>query len=89
MTAVHELSAVVRELHAGQREGNARLEAVEQVLRGHGRQLAEVNERLGRVEGRLETTLERLEGIGDLAVGHCRSLEERVAKLEARASETR
>ncbi len=78
-------------LEARMESTNERLESVEQVLRGHGRQLGEVVDRLGRVEGRLERVeghLERvevrLENIRDLAGERYRSLEERVAKLEAR-----
>jgi DNA repair ATPase RecN len=84
VTAIHELTAAVRTLQVGQ-------ESIEQVLRGHTRQLGEVVDRLGRVEGRLERVeghLERvevrLENIRDLAGDRYRSLEERVAKLEAR-----
>lgn len=47
VAAIHELTGEVRTI-------NTRLESVEQVLRGHTRQLGEVVDRLGRVEGRLE-----------------------------------
>jgi DNA repair ATPase RecN len=94
--AVHELTAEVRTLHVGQSETNARLESVEQVLRGHGRQLGEVVDRLGRVEvrlehveGHLERVEDRLENIRDIAGERYRSLEERVEKLEAGPRETR
>ncbi len=70
------------EIHMGAID--ARLESVEQVLRGHGRQLGEVVDRLGRVEVGLERVEVRLENIRDLAGERYRSLEERVAKLEAR-----
>ena len=43
VAAIHELTGEVRTI-------NTRLESVEQVLRGHGRQLGEVVERLNRVE---------------------------------------
>jgi DNA repair ATPase RecN len=69
VAAIHELTVEVRTV-------NSRLESVEQVLRGHGRQLGEVVDRLGRVE-------DRLDNIRDVAGERYRSLEERVARLEA------
>lgn len=96
VTAIHELTAEVRTLHVGQRETNARLESVEQVLRGHGRQLGEVVDRLARLEGEVH------EGFADLgqkiesAAERDRHLEEsvqqlgeRVARLEAQATPSR
>jgi ABC-type transporter Mla subunit MlaD len=61
--AIHELTGEVRTV-------NTRLESVEQVLRGHGRQLGEVVERLDRVEGVAGEVVERLDrvetGLADL-----------------------
>jgi hypothetical protein len=93
VTAIHELTAELRGFRA---DSNARFEAVEQVLRGHGRQLGEVVDRLGRVEVRLEHVEERLDNIRDFAGERyreqgeaLRTLAERVARLEARAPDTR
>jgi chromosome segregation ATPase len=84
VNAIHELTAEVRTLQRGQEQTNARLESVEQVLRGHGRQLGEVVDRLGRVEVRLERVEDRLDNIRDLAGERYRALEERVARIEER-----
>jgi hypothetical protein len=44
---------VVAELRGLRADTNTRVESVEQVLRGHSRELSEVVDRLGRVEGGL------------------------------------
>ena len=88
VTAIHELTAVVRELQAGQG-------AIEQVLRGHGKQLealhgglADVRAELHTLNGRMEhvetTLLDTRADMRALAGPRVQNLEERVAKLEAK-----
>jgi ABC-type transporter Mla subunit MlaD len=97
------LDAVVAELRGLRDDTNARFESVEQVLRGHTRQLGEVVDRLGRVEtGLADLRGEVHEGFAELgdkiesAADRDRHLEtsvqqlgERVARLEARSGEPR
>ncbi len=86
VTAIHELTSKVVERLAALEVGQ---KGIEQILRGHGRQLealhagqAETTARLGRLVGRFHNLLHR-------ARARDRRLEERVAKLEAREPETR
>ena len=100
VTALHELTAEVRgmreELTGLRTDTNARFGSLEQVLRGHGRQLEALHEGLADLRGELH------EGFIDLgskivsAVERDRRLEsdvrglgERVARIEARLPETR
>jgi ABC-type transporter Mla subunit MlaD len=103
VAAVQDVAARVHEVVAELRVTNTRLDSVEQVLRGHGRQLGEVVERLDRVEtGLADLRGEVHEGFAGLgqkfesAAARDRRLEdglqqlgERVARLEGRDPESR
>ncbi|MHB8420596.1 MAG: hypothetical protein ACYDCL_21185 [Myxococcales bacterium] len=91
VTAIHELTDVVRELQAGQK-------GIEQILRGHGRQLealhagqAETNARLDQTNARLDRLGDRFDNLLERASERDRRLEddvrglgERLARLEGR-----
>ncbi len=80
--AIHELTAEVRTLHAGQNETNARLESVEQVLRGHGRQLSELANGLSELaNGLADLRGEVHEGFAELGQ-KIESAAERASHLE-------
>ncbi len=93
VAAIHELTAEVHKLQHGQGETNSHLEAVEQVLRGHTRQLGEVVDRLGRVEGRLERVEEHLghldSGLAGLRAEVHEGFAELGEKIESAASRDR
>ena len=84
VTAIHELTAVVRELQVGQ-------SAIEQVLRGHGRQLEALHSGLAGLKGELQAVKGELhEGFAELgakiesAAARDRSLEAHVDRLDER-----
>ncbi len=76
---VAELRGLREDTNARSRETNNRLEALS----------VHVDEGFAKVNARLERVEERLDSIRDLAGEHYRSLEARVAKLEARGPEPR
>ncbi len=75
VAVLHEVVAELRGLRA---DTNTRFESVEQVLRGHSRQLEEVVGRLGRMDERLGSMDGRLGRVE----GHLERMEVRLGRVE-------
>lgn len=73
---------VLKAIHADLGQTNARLEAIEQVQRGQGKQLLAIHETLKEQNATLREQGERLENIRDVAGERFHKLETRVQLLE-------